>query len=137
MFICPICGGHSFRSTTLRDGSVERECKGTVYDQIAVSLAKLPDGIGPTSKQPKTLRERRDVLRAEATPVAPGSPAALALQAAAVAPTVVKQHARACTFLWLSEDDIRYGVTEDDVREQAELQEKARAARAAGNPTQD
>ena len=32
MFTCPKCGDHTFRSTTLRDGSVERECRGTIKD---------------------------------------------------------------------------------------------------------
>jgi hypothetical protein len=39
MFTCPKCGSHSFRSSTLRDGSVERSCQGNV---VSKANPKMP-----------------------------------------------------------------------------------------------
>ena len=37
MFTCPRCGGHEYKTLTLRDGTIERSCKGQTTDSKTVS----------------------------------------------------------------------------------------------------
>ena len=54
MFLCPRCGSTTFRSTKLPNGSVERECRGHVVDEVRVALSKevTASGILPRSQAP-------------------------------------------------------------------------------------
>lgn len=82
MFTCPTCHSHSFRSTKLQDGSVERECRGQIKE-----VAQIPGG--------KNDHTRRSTSTA-----------------------TVMDSFRACTFIWLAQDDDKYGVTPEDGSEQ-------------------
>ena len=85
MFTCPRCGSHEYKTTKLRDGSVERECKGTTADTLEVDTVKADLAIR--------------FGQADAGVIPTGT-------------TVTKRHTRPCTFLWTPEDDAMLGVEE-------------------------
>lgn len=82
MFTCPRCGSHEYKSVTLGDGSIERECKGKIVEGVSIPISKNVIGHGRVA----TFRPATD------------------------APLALHQHARACTFIWKVEDDAKYGV---------------------------
>lgn len=82
-FTCPRCGGHEFRSSKLRDGSIERECLGQVFDEVHVALVK------PKYAQP--------MAGAGVVPEAP---------------SVAIRRPRRCIFVWPSVEDHLYGVVD-------------------------
>jgi hypothetical protein len=111
MFVCPKCGGHTFR--TLKDGS-ERYCTGKVVDSLAVPLVKDPLAKPPNGR-PMTRSEKREAFIAEATATIPGSPAAMAAIAASQSSVIVHRHERPCMFSWFGARDFELGVTDEDV----------------------
>jgi len=123
MFTCPRCGSHAFRSTTLPNGTIERECRGKVVEALEVPLVKdeatIPRMNAPAvvvssaQERQKKLDEIRRQAVAEFTGVAPQT---------VEAPVYKHQHARACFFIWDSVDDAKYGVTQADLDPDATLQ---------------
>jgi hypothetical protein len=122
-FTCPRCGGHAFRSITLRDGSIERECRGTIVDSLEVSLVKddAPQPLPSNSVavgRPGLLRAKRAATRdaalalyeqSTAPPPPPDAPPVPPI------PTHTHRHQRACIFIWPASDDGLYGVEASEV----------------------
>ena len=109
---CPKCGGSTFRSSKLPDGSVERECTGKMVDKLVVPLIK--PNVPQVRTGPQSRRERHDAIRAESVEGMIGN-----AQLQTNVPTFTHVHSRACMMVWLAPDDFQYGVTDDDVAEEA------------------
>lgn len=119
-FTCPRCGGHVFRSITLRDGSIERECKGTIVDSLDVPLVKddKPQPLPPNAVavgRPGLLRAKRAATRDAALALYEQSTAPPPPPDAPPIPVHTHRHQRACIFIWPASDDGLYGIDATDV----------------------